>query len=60
MTLRHRPDEALAYYEEAARIDSSDTDSHLAVAANRQDTGRLHEAIENYKSLFVNPQTPSN
>jgi tetratricopeptide (TPR) repeat protein len=58
MTLRHRPDEALAYYEEAARIDSSDTDSHLAVAANRQDTGRLHEAIENYK-IVVRESTDS-
>jgi protein O-mannosyl-transferase len=58
-TAQRRPDDALPYFEEAARLDPRDPDSHLAVGAHLQDTGHLHEAIRNYEVVVhesIDPQ----
>lgn len=49
LTQHDRPEEALPYFREAARLDPTDTDSRLVLGAYSQDNGHLQEAIKDYE-----------
>jgi len=58
LMVQHRPDDALQYFKEAARVGPTDADSHLMVAANLQDSGRLREAIPEYEVVVRGSDDP--
>jgi len=53
-----RPDEALGYYFEAARIAPWDAASHEAVAAWLDEQGRYREALQAYDVVLRNSRDP--
>jgi len=50
------PQEALHYFQEAARLAPQDPLSHWALAANLEDQGRLTEAAQQYEVVVRNPE----
>ena len=55
---QHRMQEAMPYFEQAADIAPGDADSHLAIASDLQDKGKLREAIKAYEVVVHSAQDP--
>jgi protein O-mannosyl-transferase len=53
-----RADEALAHFQNAARLAPADPLSHWALAASLKDQGHLEDAMQNYEIVTENPENP--
>jgi len=52
-----QPEEALASFQEAAKLSPEDPLSHWALAAYSEDRGDLKKAAENYEIVIQNPES---